>query len=289
VDFLSDPASLEPGLVSWYTLAFFVLAGPLVAWRAHRSMKARGAPPPGRAGRIKVYLGALLWLWVLLVLAWATVRESGMELFPPWRPGVFDLAVGLASFALGMLTLMPGIPLVSAEGRARVRAVAPRTGRERGLFYLLCVAAGIGEEVVYRGVLFTLLAVLTGSWWGAALLAASVFGAVHLYQGPRTSLVAGLYGLRDHVVVGLTGTLWVAIAVHVLHDSILGTVVGARARRDEGLPVERDADPVSALRAGLARQGIEIDDALLEQVRREVSEGEADRPGGETPSQRSGR
>lgn len=283
VDYLSDPAGLTPGLISWYTLAFLVLAGPLVAWRAHRSMRARGAPPgASRSGRIGVYLGALLWLWVLLVLAWATVRESGIELFPPWRPGPFDLAVGLGSLALGMLTLVRGLPLVSAEGRARVRAVAPRNGRERGVFYLLCVAAGVGEEVVYRGVLFTLFAVLTGSWWAAALLAAAVFGAVHLYQGPRTAAVAGLYGIRDHVVVGLTGTLWVAIAVHVLHDAILGTVVGLRARRDEGESPPVSDDPLAALRTGLARHGIEVDDALLDQVRREV-----DQPA--PPDQRSGR
>lgn len=287
MEFLTDPGAVQPGLVSWYTLAFFVLAGPLVAWRAHRSTRDRARGAGDHRGRVGVYLGALLWLWVLLVLAWATVRESGMVLFPAWRPGLTDLAVGLVSLGLGMLTLVPGLPIISHEGRARVRAVAPRTARERILFYVLCGAAGLGEEVVYRGVLFLLLAVLTGNWWMAALLAAAVFGAVHLYQGPRTAVVAAVYGLRDHVVVGLTGTLWVAIAVHVLHDAIVGTVVGLRAARTEGTAHgegQAAGDPLGNLRTGLARQGIEVDEALLEQVRREVAEG-----AGKPPGQRSGR
>jgi membrane protease YdiL (CAAX protease family) len=280
VDFLTDPAALEPGLVSWYTLAFLVLMGPLVALRAHRVTKERGGPPAMRTGRIGVYLGALLWLWVLLVLAWVTVRETGMELFPPWRPGRVDVLVGLASFGLGMLTIVPGLRLVSDEGRARVRAVAPRTAGERSVFYVLCVAAGVGEEIVYRGVLFTLFAVLTGSWWLAAALAALVFGAMHLYQGPRTAGLAGLYGLRDHVVVGLTGTLWVAIVVHIVHDAVLGTMVGRRARLDEstgsggagGADPRAGAgdDPLEALRAGLAARGIELDQAMVDEVRREL-------------------
>lgn len=282
MEYLIEPTRLTPGAVSWSMLAFLALAGPLVAWRAHRSMRERGRPPSSPSARTKVYVGALVWLWVLVLLAWSAARESGMVLFPAWRPGPRDLAIGALSFALGMLTLLPRVPLVSDEGRARVRAVAPRTGRERGLFYLLCAAAGVGEEVIYRGVLFLLLAWLTGSWWAAALLAASVFGAVHLYQGPRAAFVAGLYGLRDHVVVGLTGTLWVAIVVHAAHDALLGTVVGRRAARTEG--VGREADPVADLRDELDRQGIRVDEAFLEQVRQDAL-----RPPEPPPDQRSGR
>lgn len=275
MEYLSDPSSLTPGAVSWAFLAFLGIAGPLVAWRAHRSMRDHERPPPGAPARMRVYFGALVWLWVLLLLSWAAARESGIALFPGWRPGPLDLLVGLASFALGLLTLVPSLPLVSEEGRARVRAVAPRGGRERGVFYLLCLAAGLGEEVVYRGVLFLLVASVTGSWWAAALLSAAVFGAVHLYQGPRTAAVAGLYGLRDHLVVGLTGTLWVAIAVHVVHDALLGTVVGRRAARAEARADRAgvdEGDAIAELRRGLAKHGIEVDEAVLEQVRRDVDQ-----------------
>jgi hypothetical protein len=44
---------------------------------------------------------------------------------------------------------------------------------------------------------------------------------------------AGLMGLLQHIVIGLTGSLFVAIIVHMLHDAITGTVFAARVRRAE--------------------------------------------------------
>jgi adenine-specific DNA methylase len=82
------------------------------------------------------------------------------------------------------------------------------------------------------------------------------------------------------VVVGLTGTLWVAIVVHIVHDAVLGTMVGRRARLDEstgsggagGADPRAGAgdDPLEALRAGLAARGIELDQAMVDEVRREL-------------------
>jgi membrane protease YdiL (CAAX protease family) len=266
--FLTDPATVTMGVVSWYTLGFLALVGPLVGLRAHRRL-ARGGGEAPLMERRRAYVGALLWLWVLLVLSWAAARESGMHLFPAWTPGLVDVAVGLGSLALGLLTLIPR--LTPRTGRERVRRIAPRTRGEHAFFYLLCLGAGFGEEVVYRGVLFTLLAALTGSWWAAALLAASIFGAVHLYQGPRSALVAGLYGLRDHLVVGITGTLWVAIAVHVVHDALVGTVVGRRARREEGTPPELPGQ-LDALGQKMAARGVNIDPDLLNEARKHLPE-----------------
>lgn len=272
MNFLTDPASLEMGVVAWYTLVFLTLVGPLVAIRAHRRMAEGGGMEPLRRGRVAVYLGSLLWLWLLLVLSWATAREMGLDLFPAWRPDPADLIVGIVSLALGMLTLLPSVTGPSPVARARLRAVVPRGAREHGAFYLLCVVAGVGEEVVYRGVLFSLWAALTGSWWLAAVLSAGIFGAVHLYQGPRAGVVAGLYGLRDHVVVGLTGTLWVAIVVHVLHDAVVGTIVGRRVRREEG-PPEPVRASVDELVARLGEHGVQVDEATLAALRKQVETG----------------
>ena len=61
----------------------------------------------------------------------------------------------------------------------------------------------------------------------------AAFGIVHLFQGWRSAGLVVLVALRDHIVVGLTGTLFVAIVVHMLHDAIFGTVSSRRVRRDE--------------------------------------------------------
>ena len=45
------------------------------------------------------------------------------------------------------------------------------------------------------------------------------------------TLGATAAGLVAQLVVGLTGTLLVAIVVHIVHDVIAGAVIGRRARR----------------------------------------------------------
>ena len=95
------------------------------------------------------------------------------------------------------------------------------------------MSAGVAEELAYRGLLFTLLSALLGGWWIPALIASAAFGIVHLFQGWKSAGIAGVMGLGGHIVVGLTGSLFVAIVVHMLHDAIGGTVIAARARRAE--------------------------------------------------------
>ena len=62
---------------------------------------------------------------------------------------------------------------------------------------------------------------------------AALFGIVHLFQGWKSAGIAALIGLRDQIVVGLTGTLFVAIVIHTLHDVITGSVVAVRAAAEE--------------------------------------------------------
>jgi hypothetical protein len=70
---------------------------------------------------------------------------------------------------------------------------------------------------------------------GAALLAAIPFGLVHLFQGWRSAMAVIVIALRDQVLVGLTGTLVFATAIHIIHDVVAGTVLMRRVRREERL------------------------------------------------------
>jgi membrane protease YdiL (CAAX protease family) len=111
--------------------------------------------------------------------------------------------------------------------------IAPRTPRERVLFVGVAISAGFSEQVVYRGVLFILLAALLDSWWIAAVVAAAAFGVAHSFQGWKSAAVAALIGLRDQVVVGLTGTLVYAMLIHAIHDIVMGAVIALRVRRQD--------------------------------------------------------
>ena len=52
----------------------------------------------------------------------------------------------------------------------------------------------------------------------ATILATLLFGAVHRYQGVRGMIATTIVGGGLAVIYGLTGALWMAIALHVVID-----------------------------------------------------------------------
>jgi len=91
----------------------------------------------------------------------------------------------------------------------------------------MALLPGFGEELLYRGLLFGLLFRFAG--WGflpAALLAALVFGAAHLYQGGDPGEAAGIFALTAlgslwfaWLYVEWDDDLWVPVALHVLMNA----------------------------------------------------------------------
>ena len=95
----------------------------------------------------------------------------------------------------------------------------PTTGRERLLFALVALSAGVCEEIVFRAWLLNLLhdwTRLTG--WTLAIVAALIFGVAHYYQGVAGVLVTSMLGLFFCGVYVGSGTLLLPIAIHTLVD-----------------------------------------------------------------------
>lgn len=102
----------------------------------------------------------------------------------------------------------------------------PRTKREKLVFAVLSLAAGVGEELAYRGFLVPTLALLMGSEWGAALASSAVFGTLHAYQGWLGMIRTGVLGLLLAASLLLSGSLWPAILAHAILDLLAGLVLG---------------------------------------------------------------
>jgi len=82
----------------------------------------------------------------------------------------------------------------------------------------ISILAGVGEEVLFRGVLQNVLGGWLGPWIG--MLAASIlFGLCHLIT-PTYALVAGVIGFYLGWLWVTTGNLGVPIVVHALYDFI---------------------------------------------------------------------
>ncbi len=85
---------------------------------------------------------------------------------------------------------------------------------------LTCVIAPIGEEMLFRGYMFTALR----NWRGtlpAALIVGLLFGGIHATSAPAADLVPlGALGVGLCLIYRFTGSLYPGIASHALNNSI---------------------------------------------------------------------
>jgi membrane protease YdiL (CAAX protease family) len=111
----------------------------------------------------------------------------------------------------------------------------PTCGRERLLFALVAVSAGICEEIVFRAWLLDALhsgARLQG--WPLVLVASVAFGVGHYYQGVAGVLSTTFLGLVFCGLYIVTGTLLLPILVHTLVDlrwAVLPSIPGLAPQR----------------------------------------------------------
>ena len=98
-----------------------------------------------------------------------------------------------------------------------------------GPILVMGVGAGVGEEIISRGVIFRIVEEGLGTW-AALLLSAAVFGGLHIWNPNATAwsalaiaLEAGLlFGLLYHV----TRSLWVCMGAHAAWNVAQGPFYG---------------------------------------------------------------
>lgn len=157
----------------------------------------------------------------------------------PAAAGVHWTPSALFWGAVGTLPLMAGSWWVSLADWAPLRRVT-RELREKIIplfarcgvleFAAIAVAAGVGEELLFRGVLQRALAGAIGPL-GGLVIASVLFGLAHLVT--RTyAVLAGLVGLYLGGLFLAFDNLLVPIVVHALYDFValvyLATVSGER-------------------------------------------------------------
>jgi hypothetical protein len=189
------------------------------------------AEDEGPLPRIPVYVSSAA---VILIIGWlALVVGRGEFGFGPMglRAAGWSLVVGwtLGLTLAALLLLWVFLVARSLRGWRESPLLAqllPKTAKEKGIFVLLSIAAGFGEELAYRGFLVPALTSLIGWSWGAALLSSALFGLLHAYQGWIGIFRTAALGF---VLAGsfiLTGVLWPAILAHAILDVIAGVFLG---------------------------------------------------------------
>jgi len=193
--------------------------------------------------RMPAYVSSAGTLVVLGIAVWLVgSREgaAGLGLNPLPVGPLLVWSVVLTLGGLGILLAFQRIAIRLRMGEHPVlRALLPRSPREKAAFAGLSFAAGVGEELAYRGYAIGALAPLIGPPL-AAIVTSAVFGVLHAYQGRLGILRAGVLGGLLAWGFLISGSLWPAIVAHVLLDVLAGIFLAER------LMVPADARGVSA-------------------------------------------
>jgi membrane protease YdiL (CAAX protease family) len=177
--------------------------------------------------RSEIYRGSMVATGVLAAAALVLgLRRGGpaalgLDGAPELRHLVWGVCAAMALLAV-LLAWAEGRRRAGLEEEPIVRELMPRDRRERWGFVGLSIAAGVGEEIVYRGYAIPVLAAITGEVWIAVLLSSGAFGLVHVYQGGVGIARTGCIGLLLALTFLATGSLWPAIFAHALVDVAVG-------------------------------------------------------------------
>jgi membrane protease YdiL (CAAX protease family) len=170
----------------------------------------------GGLGLAAIGIGWLFGHWPAIGMGWNS--PTAVE---QWRAiGLGIVGTVPLLLALGLLDFFPIAPL------ERVRQVAedaigqmfpqPRIWQ----LALVALAAGLGEELMFRGLLQAGLArwlTIPGGVWLALAAASLVFGAFH-WLNTTYAILAALAGVYFGWLLIATGSLWPPIVAHALYD-----------------------------------------------------------------------
>ena len=229
----------------WAHLLVFGVLLPLLVLHNARSIARRTLPLPERILHFKS-TAMMLTLWLAISISVAMVQR--IELFPRDVPHLWrGLAAGVAMYVAAVLVMRPLWRRTVLQRARIVHLFVADTTQERAWWVLVSLLAGIGEEITWRGVQTALLVPLVGgNYWAAAALSGVSFAAAHGIQGWKSAAGIFLFALAFQGVVVASGSLYVAMAVHVAYDITAGWTYG-RLARETGYPSHPERSEGSAV------------------------------------------
>lgn len=193
-------------------------------------------------------VGAVIIAVAYVVYVRVVERRYISELAPAAAPREFG-----AGFLLGAALFTTTIGIIWALGDYTIIGVNPWTAMLSPL--AMGLAAGVLEEILFRGVIFRITEEWIGSW-GALAFSSLLFGAGHLANPHATLMSAVSIALEAGVLLGaafmVTRRLWLPIGLHAAWNFTQSGIFGApvSGTAPHGLFVSRLSGPVWATGGG---------------------------------------
>ena len=187
--------------------------------------------------KIRLYHSNALLLIVFALVVTTTWRFPGRPLaglgfdLPVWHPYVTLLLAGIFFFYLLDIYFQYGTKKKrerSLDQKNNALAFIPTDHKEMGHFIFLAIAAGIGEEIIFRGYLIHyLLYWLNNDFQGiltACVASSALFAFLHGYQGFYSMIKIFFLSLMFSAIFVYTESLLIVILVHAVIDTLSGFV-----------------------------------------------------------------
>ena len=215
------------GIAGGLHLFCYGLLLPFAAIRSKRKLEKGTKLPPRRA----YFASVLLQLFVFGAFSALVARIEWVWIFPP-----VVFTAGAIAFAAAVFAVHAVVGFFRARMRVRRRdpklwLILPSDGAERALWVAISLAAAVGEEITYRGVLIELVQRLGAGFPLAVVLCSIAFGLAHATQSWTVTAIVTGYAVLMHLLVAYSGSLYLAMGVHFLHDLWIGLFVAWLAKR----------------------------------------------------------
>lgn len=219
-------------------LALTIVMPILGVWDYRRLLRDLREGRPD--ARLKAYYWTIAVQWGLTLgfLAWWLLSggELGAVRLVPVAEGWQWLAIAAGATVVVLMLLQMTAVLRNPGQLDQVRRqsgelcqIAPQSPAERRGFDLVSITAGVCEEILYRGLLLTVLAAAVGLW-PAVILSSAIFGLGHAYQGWKGFGKTAAAGLALALLAVGSGSLFVPMLVHLVGDLTAGRLLAAASK-----------------------------------------------------------
>jgi membrane protease YdiL (CAAX protease family) len=176
-------------------------------------------PQPGMGSARKKYLPGIIMTLLFAAIALLAAITNRIPVFGSSRVQFRTFCLAFAFLILNLVVARVEWKFTPDYQKKRLVSWLPNNSRERTFWLFVSMAAGVGEEIVFRAVLFGIFNQLTGNWWMAAISAAALFVSYHLTSGLVPALSVFLPALGLQWLVLISGGLYISMGVH-LHVKI---------------------------------------------------------------------